>query len=104
LVRASEPTAAADFKEDERKKETGKVSISRRVTATGVSAAGATTPVVTVAKRVQAAGGTAAKGVTATKAKTPPKPVRLQRTRGDHEQDSKFLKELAVDRTFFQVN
>jgi hypothetical protein len=27
----------------------------------------------------------------------------LQRTRGDKQQDSKFLRELAVDKTFVQV-
>jgi hypothetical protein len=38
---------------------------------------------------------------------TPTKSVRrtvvVQRTRGDRQQDSKFLRELAVDKTFVQV-
>ena len=42
-------------------------------------------------------------GATTKNRTTSPKVVRVQRTRGDQEQDSKFLKELAVDRTFFQV-
>jgi hypothetical protein len=31
------------------------------------------------------------------------KSILVKRTRGDQEQDTKFLKELAVDRNFFQV-